>query len=67
MEQSETLDAGSLDALIRDAVEELRFIKRYGDTEREHIAADKVLCDLLKTLGCEEVVKEWETVDKWYT
>ena len=37
-----------------------------GDTERDHSEADEVLCALLRFYGQEEVVKEFEALDKWY-
>lgn len=37
------------------------------DPETGHIEADKVLCDLLISLGYQEVVNEWENVRKWYS
>ena len=36
------------------------------DIEAAHDIADDVLCDLLISLGYEDVVKEWEEVPKWY-
>lgn len=37
-----------------------------GDTERDHVDADAVLCSLLCELGAGEVVDEWGKVPKWY-
>jgi len=37
------------------------------DNEKEHKVADKVLCDLLVSLGCADVVAEWDNVAKWYS
>ena len=38
-----------------------------GDEEIAHIEADKILCDLLRTLGYEDVVAEWDAITpKWY-
>lgn len=36
------------------------------DAELAHGTADEVLCDLLRSLGYDDVVDVWETVDKWY-
>jgi hypothetical protein len=36
------------------------------DTEDAHWSADALLCELLKELGLEDVVSEWQEVDKWY-
>ena len=37
------------------------------DPERAHQEADDVLCELLKSLGYEDVVKAWDEVSKWYS
>lgn len=50
-----------------DAIEELRKWQKSDDEEAAHINADGVLCDLLISLGYEDVVNEWEKVDKWYS
>lgn len=51
------------------AIEELRRLTGLGDWEREkaHIQADNVLCQLLETLGYEDVVEEFDNVGKWYS
>jgi hypothetical protein len=36
------------------------------DTELGHIKADEILCDLLKSLGYEDVVVEFNKIGKWY-
>ena len=36
------------------------------DTEDAHLKADKVLCELLKAIGYDDVIKEWHKVRKWY-
>jgi len=36
------------------------------DEEINHIEADKILCDLLISLGCEDVVRAWKKVKKYY-
>ena len=50
------------------AVSELERIaeESAGDPEAAHSEADEVLCELLKTLGYENVVKAWQSVEKWY-
>lgn len=40
--------------------------KKSRDCEHQHIVADEILCDLLRTLGYEDVVAEWEKIEKWY-
>lgn len=37
-----------------------------GDPEIAHVNADEVLCELLKSLGFSDVVKEFKKVPKWY-
>ena len=37
-----------------------------GDTEAAHSNADKVLCDLLVSLGYKDVVEDYQRVEKWY-
>lgn len=64
------LDIKSLDHVtIKDqALIELSLIitDSNGDTERNHIAADEVLCNLLICLGYEDVIAEYEKINKWY-
>lgn len=49
-----------------EAIECLKHEQKSGDTEIAHGNADDVLCDLLKSLGYGDVVKEYEKVSKWY-
>ena len=37
-----------------------------GDREMDHMAADKLIVELLKKLGCTETVAAYEAVGKWY-
>lgn len=37
-----------------------------GDPEASHSVADAALCDLLVSLGYQDVVDAWEKVEKWY-
>lgn len=49
------------------ALEELRALQEpTGDTEIQHVAADRVLTDLLISLGYLDVVTAWRAVPKWY-
>lgn len=48
------------------AIAELKKLQELGDTEAAHSDADEVLCKLLSALGYQDVVDEWEKVDKWY-
>jgi len=36
------------------------------DIERDHIEADSVLCDLLTSLGYEDVVEKYDAIEKYY-
>ena len=52
-----------------EAIEELRKLKYLarGDAEAAHSKADSVLCELLSTLGYEDVVKAYDEIQpKWY-
>ena len=60
------LDEGG--PMTRDkALIKLRKLQKSGDTESAHSSADYILCQLLERLGYEDVVREWEEVDKWYS
>jgi len=37
------------------------------DLENAHMKADQALCELLKGLGFEDLVYEFESINKWYT
>lgn len=49
-----------------EAIMKLRQCQSNFDTEIAHIDADGVLTDLLTALGYQDVVAEWERIDKWY-
>lgn len=36
------------------------------DQERAHERGDEILCDLLRDLGYDGLVDEWELIKKWY-
>ena len=44
----------------------LRDMQKIFDEEQAHINADNVLCDLLTELGYEDVVHEYNKIEKWY-
>ena len=48
------------------AIETLQRLQQSHDTEMAHIDADDVLCELLKSLGYEDVVSEYQNVNKWF-
>lgn len=49
-----------------EAAARLRQLQKPRDVELAHYEADKVLCELLRSLNFDDVVDEWEKVDKWY-
>jgi len=49
-----------------EAIAKLRSLHTSYDPESDHAEADKVLCELLISLGYEDVVIEFDNVDKWY-
>ena len=48
-----------------EALAKLAECRRY-DTESGHSVADEVLCDLLRSLGYDDVVDAWDRLPKWY-
>lgn len=54
------------DRLSEAAVRKLRAIQEMSDTERAHSDADDILRELLNTLGYQDVVDEYDKVEKWY-
>lgn len=44
----------------------LKTLQKSWDTEVAHVEADRALCDLLIALGMNDVVEEYEKVNKWY-
>lgn len=49
-----------------EAIAALKVEQASGDIELAHSSADDILCALLKALGYEDVVIEYEKVDKWF-
>lgn len=49
------------------AIEALKAEQESDDNETAHGNADDVLCELLISLGYEDVVNEWHKVWKWYS
>jgi hypothetical protein len=47
------------------ALEQLRDLET-ADTELAHSEADKILCELLRSFGCDDVVEAFDALDKWY-
>jgi len=36
------------------------------DTEKDHIVADEILCELLRELGFDRLIDLYESFGKWY-
>ena len=53
---------------VTQSIEEMKQLVEdsKGDPEKCHERADSLLCSVLRKLGCEELVKEFYKVDKWY-
>ena len=54
------------DPNIEDYINRIRDLASNRDVEGTHIEADKILCEVLKTLGQSELVEEFEKLEKWY-
>lgn len=51
---------------FKAAIKELKSAHKHPDQMQAHIAADSALCGLLRALGYDEVVEEFEMVEKSY-
>ena len=49
-----------------EAITQLKDHQQNGDIESAHICADWVLRELLITLGYQDVVNEYDEIEKWY-
>jgi len=49
-----------------EALKALVALQKDDDIEMEHVEADRVLCQLLVTLGYGDVVTEFNRITKWY-
>lgn len=38
----------------------------HGDQEAAHSLGDEILCELLSSLGYDDIVNEWNKIKKWY-
>ena len=54
------------DPNIEDYINRIRDLANNRDVEGTHIEADKILCEVLKTLGQSKLVEEFEKLEKWY-
>lgn len=48
------------------AIDILQMIQKSHDIEIAHIDADDILCQFLESLGYEDVVSEYQKIDKWF-
>ena len=55
-----------MSTLRDEAVKALKVCQASDDIEVAHSNADDILCKLLNELGFEDVVAEYEEVDKWF-
>lgn len=49
-----------------EAITKLKELQKGYDVEGDHIEADNVICNLLESLGYEDVVKEYDAIGTWY-
>lgn len=54
------------DETSANIADKLKALQSNPDKEVAHNQADKILCDLLNSLGYHDVVKEFENLEKWY-
>lgn len=47
-------------------IEQLKELQESDDTECAHCEADDILCELLISLGYQDVVDEYYKINKWY-
>lgn len=48
------------------AIEQLIEQQANDDPEVNHYKADVIICELLRSLGYDDVVDEWEAIERWY-
>ena len=53
-------------ALKERVLIQMRVLAQNGDYEVAHSAADGLLCEIAKAVGCEEIVAAYAEVGKWY-
>ena len=46
--------------------QELITLQKLSDCEAAHVKADQILLDILLDLGYDDIVQEYEKIDKWY-
>lgn len=45
---------------------QLQSLQTLRDTEVAHSEADDILCEILTEMGYNDIVKAYETINKWY-
>ena len=56
----------SIETVIDNAIQALALLAHEPDTEKAHVRADDVLCDVLEALGYIDLVKAYSKVEKWH-
>lgn len=51
---------------VDQAIIDLRKLQCCSDVEGAHGDADDILCRVLKAFGLQELVEEYDKVEKWY-
>lgn len=51
---------------LNDYVARLKELQGSNDPECAHASADGILCEILEALGYDEIVNEYDKIDKWY-
>jgi len=70
--QERALILAGVDEMTKDeALARLRGLSKDGrlteDPEQDHMDADLVLCELLRSMDCCEVADEFVKLEKWYS
>lgn len=47
--------------------QELMDLQQNNDVEAAHAKADDILLDILRDLGLDDIVEEYEKINKWYS
>lgn len=53
--------------LVVTSIADLVDLSQWDDIEAAHYRADEILCDLLVSLGYDEIVKAYNKITKWYS
>lgn len=54
---------------VRQELDDMVEAQRHGDYDQDcgHRRADELLCELLLSAGCNEIVELYKKLDKWYS